>query len=486
MTAPRAYSFLVALLIASLACLLQSPALAQDLLQQSNAALTDLQRFEEALADMEFEFGPFDPRLIEPLQSIEAIEAELGNFERVRELQMRRLQLLRTAEGLENINVIPVLEEIIATEKQLGNWEEVGNHLEHIRTVVASNYGSESPELLAAMNRQASWMQSMVYLDRDGARAGNFLDSRDLYDDMLDLAEDIYGEGSADLIPWLYKRAYSIQQHVEFLNAGSSVTTDTVDRTLARDGPGRLTTASRGGVFAPFSATGRLPVTQDGEPVGVAYLRQANGYIDEIRDIAEAQGDWETWALATIYHGDFSVLQGRNIGRRDYLDAREKLLELGFDSERLERFFNKPMPIPLENFYTRFVDLEAYQMSMTGQLDLDVIDEEDLQDPWDEPVHVGVFTAWEEGLRSTALPTPADTLLALELSYDQVDLVFRVNGNGAVSGVDVLDAEGVPRRVRSRTVRAARELNFRPALYGERTRSRRHVQLRYRIQMEED
>ncbi|MDA0929616.1 MAG: hypothetical protein O2861_16185, partial [Proteobacteria bacterium] len=74
MTATPAHSFLIFLLLASPACLLQSPALAQqDLLQQSNAALTDLQRFEEALAEIEFEFGPFDPRLIEPLQSIEAI-----------------------------------------------------------------------------------------------------------------------------------------------------------------------------------------------------------------------------------------------------------------------------------------------------------------------------------------------------------------------------------------------------------------------------
>lgn len=482
MTATRAYSFLVPLLLV----LLHSTAHAQPVLQQSNTALSDLQRYEDALAELEFEYGPFDPRLSETLLSIESVHRELGNFEEVRELQLRRLQLLRTAEGLENLDSIPVLEEIIATEQELGNWEAVGDHLEHIRTLVASNYGGESPELLVAMDRQASWLQSMVFLDRNGNRADNLLDSRDLYDDILDLAEDIYGEDTVELIPWLYKRAYSIQQHVELLNAGSSVTTDTVDETISRDGPGRLMTTSRGGIYPAFSVTNRVPVTNRGEPVGVAYLRQANGFINEIREIAEAQGDWETWAMASIYHGDYSILQNRNIGRRDYIDAKEKLLELGFDADRVERFFNKPVPIPVETFFTRFADLEAYQESMTGPLNPEAIDEEDIEDPWDEPVHVGVFTAWEEGLRSTAKPTPVDALLALELPYDQVDLAFRVNGNGAVSGVDVLDAEGVPRRVRSRTVRAARELKFRPALFGERTRTRRHVQLRYRILMEED
>ncbi len=487
MTSPRLYSFPLFVLTAVLQVLtLIAPALGQPVLQQSTTQLADLQRFEETLADQESEYGPFDPRLIETLLSIERLYVELGNYEEVKAVQLRRLQLLRSAEGLENPAVIPVLEEIIRTEIALGNWDEVGDHLEHIRNLVGVNSGSESAEMLSAMNRQASWMRTMVILDRNGNRAENFLDARDLYEEIHDLAEDLYDEDSPALIPWLYKRAYSIYQHVELLNAGSSITTDSIDETLTRDGPGRLLTASRSGFYTPLNATARVPVTNRGEPVGVSYLRQANGFIDEIRDITEAAGDWEAWAIATIYHGDYSVMQGRNIGRRDYVDARDKLLELGIEEERLESFFNQPMPIPIEQLFSRFDELEAYQQSLVSGLSATPVDEEDIDDPWDEVVHVGIFTAWEEGLRSTPLPLAADSLLELDLPYDHIDLTFRVNGTGSVSGVKALEDDATPRRLRSRTVRAVRSLNFRPALFGERARSRPHVQMRYRIIKEDD
>lgn len=487
MTSPRAHSFrLFNFAAMSLVLTLMTPALAQPVLELGSARLADLQRFQETLADQESEFGPFDPRLLETLSSIERIYIELGDFDEVKATQLRRLQLIRSTEGLENPAVIPVLEELIRTEIALGNWDEVGDHLEHIRNLVSSNSGNESPEMLATMERQASWLRSMVILGRNGDRAENTLDARDLYDDMHNLAEDIYGEESAEVVPWLYKRAYSMYLHVELLNADSSVTTDAIDETLTRDGPGRLQTASRSGFFTPLNATSRVPVTNRGEPVGVAYLRRANGYIDDIRDIAEAAGDWEAWAIASIYHGDFSVMQGRNIGRRDYVDARDKLLELGFAEDRLDAFFNQPMPIPIEKLFNRFEELEAYQNSLVAGFQPQAVDEKDIDDPWDEPVHVGLFTAWEEGLRSTPMPATVDPLLELDLPYEQIELTFRVSSSGSVSGVKALQEDQAERRLRSRTVRAVRSLNFRPALYDERGRSRSHVQMLYQIIKEED
>jgi len=68
----------------------------------------------------------------------------------------------------------------------------------------------------------------------------------------------------------------------------------------------------------------------------------------------------------------------------------------------------------------------------------------------------------------------------VNLPVNTVDLSFRVNAVGRVSGVDALRIEPDERRVRSDAVRAARALRFRPALYEGRARAR-SVQMRYMI-----
>ena len=55
-----------------------------------------------------------------------------------------------------------------------------------------------------------------------------------------------------------------------------------------------------------------------------------------------------------------------------------------------------------------------------------------------------------------------------------------------MSGVKSVGEEPDERRVSSRAVRAVRDLAFRPALYGNRTRTRDHVELRYQILDESD
>ncbi len=475
-----------------LASLLVPTTLAQsDVLQESARLQQELQRYEADLGDLESEYNPFDPRLLEPLSSIESLHRQMGNFDAVLKVQNRRLQLVRTSQGLEHPDTIPLIESIVQTEIQSGNWEAVADQLEHLRTIAMENYGIESDELAAAMVRQADWFQAMVYLGEDRRRARNFMKSREVFDELLDIAEDRYGEDDPRLYPWLYDRAYSLYQQVALLNARSGIQNAMIDETIRYDGGQNLNTA-RGLDFTrslgPVSPG--LATFVDGDEVfGSWYIRRAVSYIDDIRDIAEEQGDWETWAIATLYHGDYSFLRGRNSGRGNYRDAYEKLLELGFDRQRLEAFFNRPMIIPAEKFFTSFAELEAYQQSKLDGLSL--IPEEDWKEaaanePWDGPVHAGIFRAWENGARSAPMPPLEDVLFAMDLPVNQVDLSFRVSSNGRVSSVDALATQPDERRIRSRAVRAARELRFRPGLYEGKAKSRRYVQLRYQVLPEDD
>jgi len=471
-------------LIGLLWLIADSGAGAQQLAREASELLEDLERYEQQLEEYESEFGFFDIRLREPLLAIEALHAKLGNYPEVKTTQNRRLQLTRAALGLEHPDIIPLVEAMVRTDIRLSNWIEVSDHLEHLRTLAIANYGIDSEQAMLALQRQASWYEVRVYVDENRERADNFMEARDIYEKLLDLAEDKYGEGDPRLVPWLNRRAYSLYQQVAGLNVDSPVAMDMIQETVRKDGPARLETSRMRGFINPISPGGInrvIPVTEKGEPVGVAYLRLANGFINDIEDIAEALGDAEMAAMAQLYHGDYAYLQGRSIGRSDYREAREKLLALGIEPERLDAFFGRPMIIPIPVFYSSFSDLEAYQRSGSELPLVGEVDVAEDADPWETPIHLGQFRAWEQGLASIPLPQPVDGLLEFQTPLYSVDVRFRINSRGNISGVKGLGIEPEDRRARSQAVRAVRNLQFRPALYGNRAKPRDHVELRYQI-----
>ena len=476
-------------LIGLLWLIADSGAGAQQLAREASELLQDIERYEQQLEEYESEFGFFDIRLREPLLAIEALHAKLGNYPEVKTTQNRRLQLTRAALGLEHPDIIPLVEAMVRTDIRLSNWIEVSDHLEHLRTLAIANYGIDSEQAMLALQRQASWYEVRVYVDENRERADNFMEARDIYEKLLDLAEDKYGEGDPRLVPWLNRRAYSLYQQVAGLNVDSPVAMDMIQETVRKDGPARLETSRIRGFINPISPGGInrvIPVTEKGEPVGVAYLRLANGFINDIEDIAEALGDAEMAAMAQLYHGDYAYLQGRSIGRSDYREAREKLLALGIEPERLDAFFGRPMIIPIPVFYSSFSDLEAYQRSGSELPLVGEVDVAEDADPWETPIHLGQFRAWEQGLASIPLPQPVDGLLEFQTPLYSVDVRFRINSRGNISGVKGLGIEPEDRRARSQAVRAVRNLQFRPALYGNRAKPRDHVELRYQIVNESD
>jgi hypothetical protein len=468
--------FKPALLLSLLLVIQGSTAWAQSSVSRSNASLQQLQQYQEQLADLETEFGPYDNRLVETLQAIEDLLQETGDLQAIEKIQGRRLQIMRTSLGFEHEDLIPVIDAIIDTQLRLGNWELVSEQLEHIRHLQSVNHGMESEQVLAAIAKQANFYLARVYLDSDEERASNLLEAREIYRDALNIAENLYGEDSPEIIPWLYRRAYNLYQLVAFMNTDDGLASATVDKVIFRDGMARLQSTGRSSGIDPASLFGpgrRIPVTMEGEPVGVRYLRQAAGFIDDIREIAERQGDLETQAMASIYYGDFQILQKRGSGQRNYREASALLLEAGIEQQRIDQLFSRPQVIPLENFYSRISGLEAYQRELLAGAEKEVgAGEADA-----DTVHVGLFKAWEDGLPAVLKPTINDPASELAVTSSQVDLAFRINARGETSGV--LAAEPQERSVERVAWRALRAVQFRPAFVDNRTRSTAKAQIRY-------
>ena len=445
--------------------------LLQALIARSNQLLQVYSSYEIELEELESQFGPYDQSLLEPLDSMIALMIEARDYEQVAALQERQLQLVRTSVGLEHVDVIPVVKDIIANQIRLEDWPAVSDRLEHIRDVTGANSSFSTADLLSAIDDQAYWHLSRVYLEEPERSARNFMKARELYREAEALAEDDYGSSSPLLFPWLYRRAVVEYHLVRFLNAADGLGSDTIARLIREEGRMRLQSSSRlfVDVDAIFGPGTNIPVVDGGQEIGESYLRDGLNLISRMREIAKAEGDTEALAIAKIYRADFQLLMGFGAAFREYREAQELLRQAGISDSEIEEFFNRPSMIPYDRFFTRFDEMVSYQRQTLAQLG----------DKPEAIVHVGVMTAWHESLPAIEKPVRTDSILALEFAYNQVDLRFNISRRGAVSSVDVLEAAPDQRRVRIKAARALRDVQFRPAIFDGRAERVRDAQIRY-------
>ena len=439
-----------------------------DLISTRNSRLSDIESYETQIIDLESAYGPMDNSLLEPLQGLINKLVELGQIDRVAEIQIRQLAIMRANLGFESLDLLPVLRSMIQVQQALGNWEETSDTLDHIRFLIGANYGQNSEETLLAMENQAQWKLAGFHLDSERNQSRNFLDARDLYTEIERLAEDVYGENSPKLYPWYYKRAYNLGLMVQLLNTEDGFSRVFITDVIRSDGTMRLQTDGRltGTRLSPIGAWN---IQDRNFVLGEGYLRQARDLINQIRKIAEIESDIEVQAIAEIYRGDYNLLMGRGSGKRQYNSAQDMLLSAGITQSDIDEYFRVPMPIPLPQFFESFSELLSYQRSILTSVDANSRDE----------LHLGIFSAWHENARAVLKPVSDDPLLQVGLPQNLVDLKFNISTRGRVSSVDVMRSLPEDERVSREGSRAIREVRFRPAyLEGKATRVR-DAQIRY-------
>ena len=433
-----------------------------------------MQAQEEILAELESRNGPFDSSLIEPLQAMIRLLEEQSDHERIAELQERQLALMRTNLGLENPQLIPLLEDMVLTRIAIGEFDEVTDDLQMIRNVSAN---VEDPEvLLRAIDVLAHWYLTGGAGDDSRRRAINFFEARELIEDLEDAAEELYGEDDPAMVPWLYSSAMNAYQLVGLLNSEDGASGPTIRELVRHDGATRLRTSARGFSINPLWSSTVTPVIEEGELVGELYLRQGIGKIDDMADIYETEGNLEAQAMALIYRSDFQLLMNRGTAFSRYREAQEMLLEAGIPAERIDLFFGRPQLLPVSRFYPTLEEAIAHQEAELASW----------RPEQEDAIYVAPYTAWDQAAPNVREPVSDTAFWEIENNYHQVDLEFRINSRGGVSGVDILAAEPDDRRSRRLARNAARELRFRPLMEEGRGQRLRDVQMRFLLPRRDD
>ena len=147
---------------------------------------------KQALETLQGEFGIYDPVLIEAYSDFGAYYSEVGEHAAAAEQYSSAWQVARISTGLFSVEQIPVLQRLIESYRNLGNWEEV-DKFEHLRYHIGSRVYEKGDEaFLLAATAYGDWKLRVV--------RENLLDlnSRALSSEIEDLSR-FYSRTIADL-----------------------------------------------------------------------------------------------------------------------------------------------------------------------------------------------------------------------------------------------------------------------------------------------
>lgn len=419
-------------------------------------------QYEETLGALQSAHGPFDQRLLEPLDDLIGVHIENERFDDAASLLDQQLQIQRITHGLYSPEQIPVIETMLELQSRQGRWGRLDDTLQYLSWLYERDDSLPAEARLAGLKKIGAWHLQALESDERVREAHHLVRLSTMEEKAAELAEGQLGADSEALVPYLYDKSVA-----ELYIALAIMLTDDTSQALMLETEG----VRNRGALGAGSGAGGLGVAE----VEALYGSRASTVIERsfkanmgasyeelerIRDIYAGSGNREAEALALMAMGD-SVLMRTQFEDRpgsfagmqrgsssagaammSYQDAFELLAEAGFTEERIAALTRCPVMLPVTVFHA---SIDAALPSCDYMAD---------------PVS---YTLDDYNLISTLIPglqgdpaNPEDTL--------QARLRFNVRSNGQVGNVEYLEVtpDSTPNRVKLRKL--TEFLQFRPAL----------------------
>lgn len=131
--------------------------LAEDAEQVSAQALLDIERYQRAVQDLEFNGGAWDANLSEELLGFGAVLQQQGDHEQAVQIFDRAAHLARVNFGLDALEQIPALQGRIRSHLAMEEWEEADRQQQYAYYVHTRAMDRNDPELTYALADYARW-----------------------------------------------------------------------------------------------------------------------------------------------------------------------------------------------------------------------------------------------------------------------------------------------------------------------------------------
>lgn len=163
-----------------------------------------VQRFEDAIAALESDSGPFAAGISEQLLGLGTLLQQRGEHQRAADVLKRGVHVARINGGLYSADQIPLLRTEINSLRALGEFAAVDERQRYLYRVERRTLGSGLASISALM-RQGAWQREAFLLELDEAEAApqRLLMMWDLYRMALNQLMQVYGSEDMRLMPAL-------------------------------------------------------------------------------------------------------------------------------------------------------------------------------------------------------------------------------------------------------------------------------------------
>lgn len=438
-----------------------------------------VEQYQDTINALQSAHGPFDVRLMEPLQGLIGEHIENASFDAAFTLLDQQLQIQRINHGLYSAEQIPIIETMLELQSRAGDWPRINDTLQYLSWLYQRDDSLPTETQLAGLKSIGAWHLRALEQDERVREAHHLVRLNMMEDKAATLAEEHLGAQSEALVPYLYDKAVA-----ELYIALAIMLTDDTSQDLMLQTEGLRSRGSLGS----GSGAGGLSVTEVEAIYGSrastviersfkANMGASYAELERIRDIFATSGNREAEAMALLSMGD-SVLMRQQFENRpgnfagvrrgtpsagsammSYDDAMALLQSAGIEQRLIDALTRCPVMLPMTVFHATVV--EAIPEC----------------DHTEEPVS---YALADYNLISTLIPglegdndSPEGTL--------EAQLRFNVRTNGQVSNMEVLaiSSDTTPNRVK---VRKLTELmQFRPAMRDGTPIRAENVQITVRI-----
>jgi hypothetical protein len=316
------------------------------------------EQYEQQIARLESDYGPYDARLGEQLQSQARVYQQMQDYGRAVDALKRSFHIKRVNDGLQDLGQVPLLLSIIESQIALGNWKEVDQDYDQLLWIYRRNYAEGEMDLLNVYNQVGRW-KLQAYRDGllENVSYRTVSDAAWLYSRSINLTEQRFGENDPRLIELHYGHALaSYQAMIEYAKRplddyierqGMSTITYMQRCYPVRTGTGRVVTQC---VVVPVTNLGTYTRAQDERDIDVERrFLAARKSLERIVAIHDAHPELspESRAEALIHAGDWYILRGSTeTALTKYEEAWRLLQGTSGGDRKLEMFFGEPVSVP--------------------------------------------------------------------------------------------------------------------------------------------